>query len=162
MKAEVIINNFFTNNPSLDSTGLRESIIILSENLTSTQMNSLYNLVDCYISPYRAEGFNLPVLEAMACGCHVITTFGGSTEDFVKNHIFDWYKIESVACSNNIIKSNFLNKNTNFHLSPILDSIILNMEKALSNKSKNIILSKYVKDNYDWELISYELINKTI
>ena len=27
---------------------------------------------DCYVSPYRAEGFNLPVLEAMACGVPIL------------------------------------------------------------------------------------------
>lgn len=41
----------------------------------------LYDSIDCLISPSRAEGWNLPVLEAMACGKHVITTnFSAHTE----------------------------------------------------------------------------------
>ena len=35
------------------------------------------------MSPYRAEGFNLPVLEAAACGIPIICTQGGPTDDFV-------------------------------------------------------------------------------
>jgi glycosyltransferase involved in cell wall biosynthesis len=42
----------------------------------------LYQLADAYVSPYRAEGFNLPVLEAAACGLPVICTQGGPTDDF--------------------------------------------------------------------------------
>jgi glycosyltransferase involved in cell wall biosynthesis len=43
----------------------------------------LYQAVDAYVSPYLAEGFNLPVLEAAACGLPVLCTAGGPTDDFV-------------------------------------------------------------------------------
>lgn len=51
--------------------------------LTAADMAKLYQCADVYLSPYRAEGFNLPVLEAAACGLPVICTLGGSTDDFV-------------------------------------------------------------------------------
>jgi len=35
---------------------------------------ALYNLADCYIYPSLYEGFGLPILEAQACGCPVITS----------------------------------------------------------------------------------------
>ena len=35
------------------------------------------------LAPYFAEGFNLPVLEAAACGIPVICTRGGATDEFV-------------------------------------------------------------------------------
>ena len=48
-------------------------------------MNELYNQCDVFVSPTRAEAFNIPCIEAMACGKPVITTdFGGQT-DFVNN-----------------------------------------------------------------------------
>jgi glycosyltransferase involved in cell wall biosynthesis len=50
--------------------------------LSMVQMADFYQAGDCYVSPYRAEGFNMPVLEAAACGLPVICTSGGSTDDF--------------------------------------------------------------------------------
>lgn len=58
------------------------AITLIPANLTMDQMNSIYNTCDCYVSPYRAEGFNLPVYEAMACNVPVIVTSGGATDDF--------------------------------------------------------------------------------
>ena len=46
------------------------------------KMADLYRAADVYAAPYRAEGFNLPVLEAAACGVPVICTSGGPTDDF--------------------------------------------------------------------------------
>ena len=50
---------------------------------SSEDMNLLYNIADLYISPYRGEGFNMPVLEAMSVGLPVLVSAGGSTDDFV-------------------------------------------------------------------------------
>ncbi|MBL9031739.1 MAG: glycosyltransferase family 4 protein [Phycisphaerae bacterium] len=50
--------------------------------LSEARMAALYQAADAYVSPYRAEGFNLPVLEAAACGLPVVCTRGGSTDDF--------------------------------------------------------------------------------
>lgn len=51
--------------------------------LSFADMARMYQAADCYVSPYLAEGFNLPVLEAAACGLPVICTRGGATDDFV-------------------------------------------------------------------------------
>lgn len=45
-------------------------------------MPGYYAACDCLVLPYRAEGFGLPVLEAMACGKPVITTGYGAALDF--------------------------------------------------------------------------------
>ena len=51
--------------------------------LTGSELIELYISADCYISPYIAEGFNMPALEAAACGLPVIATRGGPTDDFL-------------------------------------------------------------------------------
>jgi glycosyltransferase involved in cell wall biosynthesis len=51
--------------------------------LTNQEMRELYGAADVYVSPYSAEGFNMPVLEAVACGLPVVVTKGGPTDDFV-------------------------------------------------------------------------------
>jgi glycosyltransferase involved in cell wall biosynthesis len=60
-----------------------ERLVYGGEALSMEEMAALYQAADAYVSPYRAEGFNLPVLEAAACGVPVICTRGGSTDDFV-------------------------------------------------------------------------------
>jgi glycosyltransferase involved in cell wall biosynthesis len=55
----------------------------IGDSLSHQAMAALYQVADAYVSPYRAEGFNLPVLEAAACGIPIVCTGGGPTDDFV-------------------------------------------------------------------------------
>ncbi len=51
------------------------------ENYKYEDLVKLYNQADVFVSPTRAESFNIPCIEAMACGVPVITTdFGGQTD----------------------------------------------------------------------------------
>ncbi len=54
-----------------DSVGLRDQVMILGE-VPSDHMPALYRLADLFVYPSLYEGFGLPVLEAMACGCPVV------------------------------------------------------------------------------------------
>ncbi|MDC8786922.1 glycosyltransferase family 4 protein [Roseateles koreensis] len=79
--------------PHLSLPQVRDGISVLSGSLNLPQIRSLYALSDAYVSPYRAEGFNLPVLEAMGCGTHVIVSGGGATDDFVPEAL--GYRLQS-------------------------------------------------------------------
>lgn len=46
--------------------------------LQTKELVALYNLAEALIMPSIYEGFGFPVLEAMKCGCPVITSRGGS------------------------------------------------------------------------------------
>ena len=59
-----------------------ERLIYDGRTLSAQAMARLFRAADCYVSPYRAEGFNMPVLEAMACGVAVLCTAGGPTDEF--------------------------------------------------------------------------------
>jgi glycosyltransferase involved in cell wall biosynthesis len=60
-------------------------LIYSGNQLSFAQIAQLYQAADAYVSPYLAEGFNLPVLEAAACGLPVICTAGGPTDDFTRS-----------------------------------------------------------------------------
>ena len=76
------MGNFAKEHPHLISQSFLDSISIVSTNLTQIQLSQLYAVSDCYVSPYRAEGFNLPALEALSCGKPIIVSSGGATDDF--------------------------------------------------------------------------------
>jgi len=46
-------------------------------------LTALYRTADVVVQPYRAEGFCLPLLEAMASGTPVIAPQGGGSGDFI-------------------------------------------------------------------------------
>ena len=58
-------------------------ILINTEQTTLEEVNKLYNSGDVFVSTSMAEGFNLPVIESMACGLPVIVTKFGGHMDFV-------------------------------------------------------------------------------
>lgn len=64
-----------------DRAALR--VRFLTGEVSVETMRNLYQASDLYVSLYRAEGFNVPVAEALACKLAVVATAGGSTDDFI-------------------------------------------------------------------------------
>jgi glycosyltransferase involved in cell wall biosynthesis len=62
-------------------------------------MLSLYDQADIFVYPSLYEGFGLPVLEAMACGCPVIASNVSSLPEVVGDAalLVDPYDIEALA-----------------------------------------------------------------
>ncbi len=79
---EQIVQSVAKDAPHLFGFNTMAAISVIGGNLSPPELRALYGMADCYVSPYRAEGFNLPVLEAIACGTPVIVTQGGATDDF--------------------------------------------------------------------------------
>jgi glycosyltransferase involved in cell wall biosynthesis len=67
--------------------------------VSKEELVQLYNLATVFVMPSLYEGFGLPVLEAMACGCPVITTREGSLQEVVGDSAFyvDAYDMDSIA-----------------------------------------------------------------
>lgn len=59
----------------------------IGASLEALDVAALYQAADAYVAPYFAEAFNLPVLEAIACGIPAICTAGGPTDDFVRDDL---------------------------------------------------------------------------
>lgn len=60
---------------------------------------AIYNLASVFVMPSLYEGFGLPILEAMSCGCPVVTTKEGSIPEVSGDSAFyvDGYDLESIA-----------------------------------------------------------------
>jgi len=121
-------------------------IIIISENLNFDELRNIYSITDCYVSPYKAEGFNLTPLEAAACGTQIVVTDGGPTDDYFDDCM--GFKIESKEKSLN--ENIYLSPKTN-SLIEILDSIVNKID------DKKDIRSKLVHKNFSWENVVKKL-----
>ncbi len=67
----------------------------------------LYNLAKVFIWPSFYEGFGLPILEAMACGCPVITSNNSSLPSIVKNNalLIESFNVQSLYSAINSLLS---------------------------------------------------------
>ncbi|AKJ28526.1 glycosyltransferase [Caldimonas brevitalea] len=79
---EQVLKDLCARHPTLFTADTLAAIQVVGVNLSQAELRLLYGVADCYVSPYRAEGFNLPVLEAIACGTPAVVTDGGATDDF--------------------------------------------------------------------------------
>ena len=76
-----------------------EDRIIVAGHVKDEDMPLLYNLAGLFVYPSLYEGFGLPPLEAMACGCPVITSNTSSLPEVVSNAaiMVDPYNFEQLA-----------------------------------------------------------------
>ena len=64
-----------------EAIGTHQNIVVLKEDHSKSEIDSLINAVDCFVSLHRSEGFGLGPAEAMSLGKSVIlTNWSGSTD----------------------------------------------------------------------------------
>ena len=124
-------------------------VLTISKNLDIEQMNRIYNSSDAYISPYLAEGFNLPPLEAAACGVPIVVSSGGSTDDYFSSKL--GLQISS--------KKVFNKEDDSIRILPDFDSLVFCIETLInSNKYGGNEGSKYVHDLFNWQKVTNLLV----
>ena len=124
-----------------------DAIRLLSGHLNLSQLNALYNVADAYVTPYRAEGFNLPALEAQTCGTPVIATAGGATDDFLNK--YDNLFVSGKYHENTKLKDDLT---INAYMEPALPELI----KILENLNQKRIIVRSEKP-HSWDQACNEI-----
>jgi glycosyltransferase involved in cell wall biosynthesis len=138
---------------------IMQGLIYIGESMPFSKVSQLYQAADFYVSPYLAEGFNLPVLEAIACGLPVICTKGGPTDDFTTQD-FTFYiesKLQEVKLDQH---------STGFILLPEVEHLIELMIMAVEcqdfiTQSRNVG-PKFVANRFTWQTVVDQLLNVLI
>lgn len=68
------------------SKQIRDKVIYLDSDFSDAEMMALMGMSDVYVSPSKAEGFNMPVLEAMDMGLVVVSTGWSGQMDFLNDY----------------------------------------------------------------------------
>lgn len=100
----------------IDQLGLRDDVVMAGW-VPDAELPVFYNLASVFLFPSFYEGFGIPLIEAMACGCPVVTSTGGSCPEVAGDAavIVDPHDIDSIAkgvmkvigdttCRNNLIE----------------------------------------------------------
>lgn len=61
-------------------------VLVIEEDLSEARLKALYQQCQVLVAPSRAEGFGLPLAEAMISGLAVVTTAWGGQLDFCNHH----------------------------------------------------------------------------
>ncbi|MFT3802870.1 MAG: methyltransferase domain-containing protein [Burkholderiaceae bacterium] len=128
---------------------LLAAIRFVSADLDLSQLRELYCVADYYVSPYRAEGFNLPVIEAIACGTPVIVTEGGATDDFCD--ATNALRIASVARRNVQVDG----RRIDGFQEPIRDALVAHLETCARSTpfsdARRTANAKKIVESFTWE-----------
>jgi glycosyltransferase involved in cell wall biosynthesis len=123
------------------------------QTLSYAGLARIYQSADVLVSPYSLEGFNMPVLEAIACGLPVICTQGGPTDDFVRDPFAwriasRWIPVDGGASE---------------RLVPDLNHLIHLMEEAIRDREFRARAAAagppFVEANYTWGRVTQRLID---
>lgn len=63
-----------------------DNIFLVEKNLPLSEVHDLIRLCDCFVSLHRAEGFGIPIAEAMLLGKPVVVTGWSGNMDFTNSH----------------------------------------------------------------------------
>jgi len=140
----------------IEKDRIRDRITYLGGSFPNADMAKLYQVADAYVSPYRAEGFNIPVLEAAACGIPIVCTRGGPTDDFVTDAFAR--RIDSQKKQVEFMGQEVSRLEPNLeHLTALMSSMIEDRdwrERAVEEGSR------HVHANFTWDQVTEMLVRK--
>jgi glycosyltransferase involved in cell wall biosynthesis/Flp pilus assembly protein TadD len=129
-------------------------ILYLAEAFAPDDLPGLYAACDCFVLPYRGEGFGLPIVEAMACGRPVIVTNYGAALDvcnaenaYLIPASVIWMPERRVAHLETV-DSPYLAEPSVEHLGRLLRQVYERPQEALTIGRR---AADHVRKNFTWE-----------
>jgi glycosyltransferase involved in cell wall biosynthesis len=134
-------------------------LIYIGNTVPFSKIVQLYQAADAYVSPYLAEGFNMPVLESISCGLPVICTKGGPTDDFTT-------PMSTLHIDSTLHETQLAQGYTGFLLVPDLEHLIELMKQVIEDQSFVTQARKtgheFVKTHFTWRAVVDQLLNVLI
>jgi GT2 family glycosyltransferase len=124
------------------------------------QLGSFYRSVDCYISASRGEGWNMPLMEAMACGLPAIATDWGAHTEFVHEGIAYPLRIRGTVPAE--AKCPYYEgfswaEPDPEHLRHLLREVFENREKA---RAKGAAAAREMAEKWTWDCSALKIIER--
>ena len=142
-------------------------IVYLGDNMTEEEIAGLLRACDCYVHPYRSEGFGLPIAEAMACGLPVIVTKHGACLDFCSDNTVYFIPAEIEYFKENKVpdpKGGFETVGRPFWAAPdkketgrLMKHVYEHRDEA---KLKGLKASEFISKNFTWKNTSEKIIDR--
>lgn len=132
-------------------------VLIIESDLTDADLKSLYEQCDVLVAPSCAEGFGLPLAEAMLSGLPVITTAWSGQMDFC-NPENSWlvdYSFEQADTHFNIIPSAWASIDRSLLASAMKDASATSKAQLelMAEKGRTLLLDKFT-----WKGVAQRLV----
>jgi glycosyltransferase involved in cell wall biosynthesis len=143
-------------------------VIHIHEDIDQSEIAGLYKIGDCFVAPTRAEGFGLPIAEAMLNRIPVIATNYSGHKDFCteENAILIGYRLKP--------SKSHLKVSNAVWAEPDIDELKQKMRYVYENTGSKQLLTmaekaySAIKENYSWDKVTqriilfFESVEKTI
>ncbi|KAB7897081.1 glycosyltransferase [Rouxiella sp. S1S-2] len=122
-------------------------LIIIEQDMAESDLKALYEFCDVLVAPSCAEGFGLPVAEAMLSGLPAITTNWSGQLDFCtpENSWLVDYKFERAKTHFGLFSSSWVSANVDDLGHAMKDAVESSEEKlkAMALKGRELIMAKF-------------------
>jgi len=149
-----LVSEVLADLPARARAAVTSRLIYEGRTVSAKIMADLLRAADCYVSPYRAEGFNMPVLEAMACGVPIVCTQGGPTDDFTDAAFTRYVRSE--------LRTKLLDGGQpGDALEPDLDHLVGLMLEAVHDPdaaTRGALAARHARERFTWEAVSDRLL----
>ena len=161
----VIKSNYFTNHRQkydrlqgkISDLGLNNVTLLWGE-MTEAQLADLYRACDAFVLPTRAEGWGLPLIEAVAAGLPIITTMHSGHTEFLQ-HVYDSvlpvaHTMTQIDCAEYRSYYPAPDNDWGAWAQPDLNSLVACMQQALQQEQELYDRaqrnSKIIRERFSW------------